>query len=193
MPFQSGNQCGKHNNHARGFKCRNLNQLKNMRWVRKGDASVRVSVNELELFLSQGWECGRTSPNEETRALQSKAQKARRYPRLSDSPDYGRHREYACRYKRTLEDFNNTLKSQGGHCALCPSTGSVKRRLCWDHDHACCPGRSCGKCVRGLLCIACNKLLGHFEVFLKNGAFITKSGTWENSAMNYIMKYSFTA
>jgi hypothetical protein len=33
-----------------------------------------------------------------------------------------------------------------------------------DHDHACCPGvRSCGKCVRGVMCAAHNTLVGQFE------------------------------
>ena len=33
-----------------------------------------------------------------------------------------------------------------------------------DHDHTCCPGRrSCGKCVRGILCARHNLLIGQFE------------------------------
>jgi predicted nucleic acid-binding Zn ribbon protein len=59
------------------------------------------------------------------------------------------------------------IERQSGKCAICEIPESVAtRRLAIDHDHACCPenGKSCGKCVRGLLCEACNRILGRYEV-----------------------------
>jgi hypothetical protein len=42
-------------------------------------------------------------------------------------------------------------------------TGNGDLRACVDHDHACCPGaKSCGKCVRSLLCASCNKGIAMF-------------------------------
>jgi hypothetical protein len=62
----------------------------------------------------------------------------------------------------TQEMFDRLLEYQGHACAICrsPEPGG-KGSWHIDHDHACCPGaRSCGKCVRGLLCGACNMALG---------------------------------
>lgn len=63
----------------------------------------------------------------------------------------------------SLEAFNALLQRQGGRCAVCQSDDAGGRHGTWhvDHDHTCCPkGKSCGACVRGLLCQNCNLLLG---------------------------------
>lgn len=61
------------------------------------------------------------------------------------------------RYNIDEAEFNRLLALQDGHCALCFHS----EKLVVDHDHACCPGgRSCGECVRGLLCVRHNLLLG---------------------------------
>jgi hypothetical protein len=53
------------------------------------------------------------------------------------------------------------LEARGCACEICgvPLTIDTVRV---DHDHRCCPGRrrSCGKCIRGLLCSGCNTGLG---------------------------------
>lgn len=189
MPFQKGNNLGSHGNHARGFKCRNLKQLKDMRWIHKGDVSQRVPSAVLADMLAQGWEHGRLGPSEETRLKQSESQK-KRVGRVRALPGARRNTMYKVRYKRTINDFDVKLSEQGDHCALCPSTGAPKRRLGWDHDHNCCPGyTSCGKCVRGLLCIACNKMLGHLEEILKEGTVVARPGTWTELALAYIERY----
>ncbi len=75
-------------------------------------------------------------------------------------------------YHMTPEDWQRMFDSQGGVCYYCeqPETlrhikGGGVRRLAVDHDHNCCSGyKSCGKCVRHLLCRSCNMLLGTLEV-----------------------------
>jgi len=63
-------------------------------------------------------------------------------------------------YNMTPEQYDALLTAQNNACALCDKSAD-ERRLAVDHDHNCCPGkRSCGRCVRGLLCTQCNRLLG---------------------------------
>lgn len=72
------------------------------------------------------------------------------------------------KYGITVEQYDVMFAAQGGNCAACnrpeieidKRTGLL-RKLSIDHDHACCPGsRSCGQCIRGLLCGKCNRGIG---------------------------------
>jgi hypothetical protein len=80
------------------------------------------------------------------------------------SARYNAKPEYEKEYHSTIRRFkrHNTTKewfddkSQNG-CEACG--GFVN--LVIDHDHACCAGsRSCGKCIRGVLCGNCNTAEG---------------------------------
>lgn len=60
----------------------------------------------------------------------------------------------------THEQYDEMLAAQGGVCAICERPPGEKR-FAIDHDHSCCSGRkTCGKCIRGLLCQRCNHALG---------------------------------
>ena len=65
-------------------------------------------------------------------------------------------------YNISEADYMTMFAAQDERCAICGSKS--ERWLDVDHDHACCPGgKSCGKCVRGLLCHSCNVGLGGFR------------------------------
>lgn len=74
------------------------------------------------------------------------------------------HDEYLRRtYNITHDQYETMLAEQNGQCAICGTTETGQSK--WfqvDHDHACCDKKgSCGACVRGLLCLGCNSMLGH--------------------------------
>lgn len=65
------------------------------------------------------------------------------------------------RYGLTPEAYQELYSEQGGRCATC---GTAPEKFYIDHDHACCAGtKSCGECVRGLLCFNCNTALGQVK------------------------------
>lgn len=97
-------------------------------------------------------------------------QKAIRKQRSSDhrksDPENHYWTQMMSKYKLTQDDFNKILESQNYSCAICYSKepGHKSGRWSVDHDHNCCAGtKSCGKCVRGLLCNSCNHGLGNFR------------------------------
>lgn len=69
------------------------------------------------------------------------------------------------RYNITSEFYDLMFLEQKGKC-FCGSTnpGHKRRYFAVDHDHSCCPTeKSCGLCVRGLICHPCNIMLGVAE------------------------------
>jgi hypothetical protein len=67
-------------------------------------------------------------------------------------------------YNLTLEQFEAILEGQGGVCAICHEDSPRGCGWSVDHDHGHCPGRkSCGECIRGILCGPCNAGLGMFN------------------------------
>lgn len=79
--------------------------------------------------------------------------------RLAQRREWASGRRYV-HYSLKQEDVDGMRWLQDDCCASCGDRFSADPVV--DHDHACCGyGRSCGKCVRGLLCAPCNLVLGH--------------------------------
>lgn len=81
----------------------------------------------------------------------------------------------------TPEEYDELLAGQGGVCAICSNPPNKGRWLDVDHDHSCCTSsrRTCGRCIRGLLCNACNTHLG-----------ILEKVEWRAAADEYLAKYA---
>ena len=85
---------------------------------------------------------------ERIRAAQREHYQANRQERLEHN------KTMAHGLPRIVRDW--MYESQDRACAGC-RTPRADVDLEVDHDHQCCPGtRSCGRCVRGLLCRSCN-------------------------------------
>lgn len=67
------------------------------------------------------------------------------------------------RFGISREQFDAIFAAQGNVCATCGTDDPGSSYWCVDHDHACCPSsdKTCGKCIRGVLCYRCNHALGN--------------------------------
>lgn len=97
-----------------------------------------------------------------------------------ENPDRVRDSRLRHWYNISLEQYNKMLKEQDYVCAICKRHNIAGKSLSVDHNHKCCPGkRSCGDCVRALLCFKCNTTLGQFE----------DDEGYLQETLNYIKKY----
>ncbi len=75
------------------------------------------------------------------------------------------------RFKLTMEQYKEMAKDG---CEICGKQGLPHKQLHVDHDHNCCPvpkypdgsskhHKTCGKCIRGVLCDRCNGNVGLYE------------------------------
>lgn len=70
-----------------------------------------------------------------------------------DPKEYNRQRQIFYKYGLTIEQYNAMLSQPCGACG--------DNATAIDHNHECCPTvKTCGKCIRGVLCHKCNLLEG---------------------------------
>lgn len=98
----------------------------------------------------------------QVRASRAAAQRARRA--TPEGRADTKARNITKHYRLPKGVYLAMLEAQAGLCACCTEPMRPGNGTCVDHDHACCPGpRSCGRCVRGLLCQRCNVRLAALE------------------------------
>jgi Recombination endonuclease VII len=70
-------------------------------------------------------------------------------------------------YGITPEEYQALYEAQGGRCYGCRRATGRSKALAVDHNHLCTeghpPNQGCRKCVRGLLCSTCNRLIGWYR------------------------------
>lgn len=113
-----------------------------------------------------GGRCSSAASAERNRAYQRVRREAGYQSGTPESRTKWRRKSRLAAYGLTLERYDQLLADQGNACAMCREPFKEGQRIVVDHDHSCCDTklRSCGKCVRGLLCHPCNIALGQIEL-----------------------------
>jgi hypothetical protein len=134
----------------------------------------------------------KTDPEYKAYRAQLEKEKRERQPEFFKAREFRREMK---KYGTTVEWYRDKLIEQCGVCALCKHLshhhGTIQR-LQVDHNHDCCDlkTKSCGHCLRGLLCADCNILLSYLERFTKDTTtLVPRWDTWLEDALLYLTRY----
>lgn len=90
----------------------------------------------------------------------------RAWKRRSGQVSHARHIQNV--YGITEEQYNALYEAQGGRCFVCGVATGASKRLAVEHEHGLCddhsPERGCKRCIRGLCCGRCNRLVAFLGV-----------------------------
>lgn len=116
------------------------------------------------------WECGSCALDRRNTQYRSNPEKERKAVKKWQAKNPEKVKENnrlqgIKRYGLNDKSYSKILETQNYKCAICRLSIEKREQQHVDHDHKCCvrPARSCGKCVRGILCNSCNAALGHFK------------------------------
>lgn len=161
-PCEPGCDCGKHRPYVRSPETRaKLSAAKKGRRTHPEDCPCGWCGQHRKSYDGLCVDCGDPIDGQSTGKRCRNCYNRTRYQR---DPERQRRVQIKHLYGITVDEYCALLDRQDGACALCRRPAGSTFELGVDHDHACCPGkRSCGKCVRGLLCDRCNRGLGYFR------------------------------
>lgn len=138
-------------------------------WLCKCDCGrdFYVRTNQFTMTKHCGCMKGQIQPQEWLSKPSNDPRAARMREDRKLNPEKYRRYELKKRFNLTPEQFEEILRLQGNCCDICKAKepGGFGNWWHMDHDHACCPSRNktCGKCIRGILCSNCNLALGNAQ------------------------------
>jgi hypothetical protein len=150
LPIRQHGLCTGHSQQFK--KGKELTPLIIRRKIGEAEEEIRKNIRT----CSQNTGCGRELPLDQFNSGKDGY--------ASVCKDCKRSKKLESAYGLTLEAWNSLFESQRNCCAICKSPDTGGKGWATDHDHACCPGKkTCGNCVRSILCYHCNTTVGFIE------------------------------
>lgn len=81
------------------------------------------------------------------------------------NPERNTAQRLYAKYRLRPEELQELLDLRDNKCEICSKEFTTRASYHIDHDHSCCFGaKSCGQCIRGILCAGCNTKVWWYEL-----------------------------